>query len=248
LASNTQYLLVWLRNSTAQKEMRVEVLIVEDNEDLIENLYSFLEPRGYQLDCGRSGYAGLALVADNTYDAIILDVMLPGIDGYSLCKKIRHELRVKTPVLMLTAKDSIENRVQGFDSGADDYLIKPFSLVELDARIKALVRRVKNRFESNELVLGGLRYDLNTYHATRDGVAIVLTPIGHKLLSILMQESPRVLSREELERHVWGDNQPNSDALRTHIHTLRQSLDKPFNWNMLVNVPGLGYQLVCHVE
>lgn len=222
----------------------MRILIIEDNEDLIENLYSFFEPLGYELDCARSGYSGLALAAENKYDVIILDIMLPGINGYLLCSKIRNELRITTPVLMLTAKDSIENRVEGFDSGADDYLIKPFSLVELNARIKALVRRVKDKHLSLELSLGPLRVDLQKHEITRSGVNILLTPIGYKLLVKLMEEYPKVVSREEIEFYIWGNKGPNSDAVRTHIHTLRQLIDKPFNQKMVKTIPGFGYQMV----
>ena len=226
----------------------MRVLIVEDNEDLIDNLYGFLEPLGYELDCARSGYAGLAFVADNSYDAILLDIMLPGINGYDLCRKLRHELHVNTPVLMLTAKDSIDNRVEGFDSGADDYLVKPFSLIELDARIKALIRRASDYSRSSELRLGTLTLNPTTHSVTRDGVPIKLTPTGYTLLLKLMQTSPGIVSREDLERHIWGSDLPASDALRTHIHTLRQKLDKPFEAEMLKTVAGFGYQLIDPYE
>lgn len=226
----------------------MQILLVEDNIDIVTNIYAFLEPLGYKLDCAHSGYAGLALAADNTYEAIILDVMLPGLDGYTLCQKLRNELRLNTPILMLTAKDAVESRVQGFDSGADDYLVKPFSLMELDARIKALVRRAKEKYFNSELCLGPLKLDLETHKVTRSGVQLALTPISYKLLSILLQEAPRVMSRTELEKTVWGDDIPSSDALRTHIHTLRQSLDKPYDKNMLKTVAGFGYQLVNPYE
>ncbi len=222
----------------------MHILIIEDNPDIVANIYGYLEPLGYVLDSARNGFAGLSLVADNHYDAIVLDVMLPGIDGFHLCQKLRRELRQPTPVIMLTAKDTIEDRVAGFDSGADDYLVKPFSLVELEARIKALVRRSSGQQCQQEISLGPLKINFETCEVVRSGTPLKLTPTAYKLLKKLLQESPRVLSRAILERAVWGDDVPASDALRTHIHTLRQALDVPFDRPMLKTVSGFGYQLV----
>ncbi len=222
---------------------KYSVLVIEDNPDIVANIYGFLEPLGYELDTARNGFAGLSLAADNAYDVIILDVMLPGIDGFQLCRKLRAELRKPTPVIILTAKDSIDDRVEGFDSGADDYLVKPFSLVEMEARIKALIRRSRGLQCQQSLGLGPLQVNLETCEVTRNGVKLKITPIAYKLLIKLLQESPRVLNRAMLEREVWGDDVPNSDALRTHIHTLRQALDNPFDAPMLKTVQGFGYQL-----
>lgn len=222
----------------------MRLLIIEDNPDIVANIYGFFEPLGYQLDCAHNGYAGLAQAADNQYDAIVLDVMLPGLDGYQVCSRLRSELHVKTPVLMLTAKDAIEDRVEGFDRGADDYLVKPFSLIELDARLKALVRRSRDQHFSKQMQLGGLTFDPETHEVRREGVSLALTPTGFKLLHELLRASPKVLTKATLEHEVWGEDVPNSDALRTHIHTLRQVLDKPFAKPMLKTIAGIGYQLV----
>ncbi|RJX33707.1 MAG: DNA-binding response regulator [Oxalobacter sp.] len=223
----------------------MRILIIEDNADIVANLYAYLEPRGYTLDSAANGYGGLALAAQNEYDAVILDITLPGIDGLNLCRKLRDELRTATPVLMLTARDTIEDKVAGFDSGADDYLIKPFSLVEVEARIKALVRRARGtNVIGNALTVGDLSFDPSTLEAMRAGKPLSLTKTGYKLLGCLMREAPKVVPREKLEEEVWGDAPPDSDALRTHIHALRQAIDKAHPHAMLRTVQGVGYRLV----
>lgn len=222
----------------------MRVLIIEDNPDILANLYGFLEPLGYTLDSARNGFAGLSRAAENQYDVIVLDLMLPGLDGLEVCKKLRVELRQSTPVLMLTARDTLQDMVDGFERGADDYLVKPFSLVELDARLKALARRAQGAHLEAVMRVGPLQFDPTTYEAVRDKRRLELTPTGYRLLGALMRAAPRVLSKEALEREVWGDDPPESDALRTHIHALRQMLDKPFARPMLKTVQGVGYRLV----
>jgi len=223
----------------------MRILIVEDHPDILANLYGFLEPRGHQLDSARNGYGGLALASEHDYDVIVLDVMLPGLNGLELCHKLRTELGKPTPVLMLTARDSLSDKVAGFDSGADDYLVKPFSLVELEVRLKALVRRAASAHALHAtLRFGELRYDPEMQEASRAGVPVQLTRTGYTLLRCLLAAAPRIVSRETLEQAVWGDDRPDSDALRTHIHALRQALDKPFATPMLQTVAGVGYRLV----
>lgn len=227
----------------------MRLLIIEDNPDIVANLYEFFEPKGYVLDSAVNGYAGLGLAAQHDYDAVVLDVMLPGLNGLELCQKLRGELLDATPVLMLTARDTLADKVAGFDSGADDYLVKPFSLVELDIRLKALVRRARgNNPGSPVLRVGELSFDTSTYAAARAGRPLALTKTGYILLRCLMKESPRLVSRETLEQEVWGEDRPDSDALRTHLHALRQALDKPFPFAMLRTVPGIGYKLVSDDE
>lgn len=222
----------------------MRVLIIEDNPDIVANLYGFLEPLGYTLDCAASGFAGLACAAEGDYDAIVLDLMLPGLDGLDLCRKLRKDLRQATPVLMLTARDTVQDKLAGFESGADDYLVKPFSLPELDARLQALIRRARNTQVEAVLRLGELRFDPTTFEATRGGRRLELTPTGYTLLACLLRAAPRVVGRDTLEREVWGEEPPDSDALRTHVHALRQALDKPFAAPMLKTVQGIGYRLV----
>jgi len=222
----------------------MRILIVEDNTDILANLYGFLEPKGYTLDSARNGYGGLALASENTYDVIILDVMLPGLNGLELCQKLRAELLSTTPVLMLTARDALHDKVAGFDSGADDYLVKPFSLVELDVRLKALARRAGGQHAiSRELRFGPLVFDPDQQEAARDGVKVALTKTGYVLLRCLMAAAPRIVPREALEQAVWGEDRPESDALRTHIHALRQAIDKPFAFPLVHTIAGVGYKL-----
>ena len=223
----------------------MRILIVEDHPDILANLYGFLEPKGHVLDSARNGYAGLALASENDYDVIVLDIGLPGLNGIELCQKLREELAIRTPVLMLTARDSLSDKVAGFDSGADDYLIKPFSLVELDVRLKALVRRAEGQHAvSHTLRFGDLVFDPDTMEASREGQPVVLTKTGYILLRTLMSAAPRIVPRETLEHALWGEDRPDSDALRTHIHALRQAIDKPFDHAMLRTVAGVGYRLV----
>jgi len=223
----------------------MRILIIEDNPDIQANLYGFLEPKGHVLDSASNGYAGLALAAQNNYDVVVLDIMLPGLSGIEVCQKLRSELKNPVPVLMLTARDTLQDKVDGFESGADDYLVKPFSLVELEVRLKALVRRASgNNAASTLLRVGELTFDTDTYQATRNGQLLALTKTGYTILKCMMREAPKVVPRETLEHEVWGDDRPDSDALRTHIHALRQALDKPFAFPMLRTVPGLGFKLV----
>jgi DNA-binding response OmpR family regulator len=222
----------------------LNVLIIEDNADILANLYSYFEPLGYTLDNARDGFAGLAFAADGNHDVIVLDLMLPGLDGLEVCRRLRNELRRETPVLMLTARDTIDDKVVGLHSGADDYLVKPFSLAELDARLRALVRRSRRRTAGAPLRVGTLEFDPTTYQATREGRRLEFSPMGYRILGALMRANPAVVTREALEHELWGDDRPSSDALRTHIHALRQTLEKRFTKPMLITVPSIGYRLI----
>jgi DNA-binding response OmpR family regulator len=211
----------------------------------VANLYEFLEPRGFVLDHARTGHEGLNRARNGRFDAIILDVMLPGIAGTALCHRLRQDLRQATPVLMLTARDSLDDKLLGFASGADDYLVKPFLIAELEARIHALVRRSEGRLEHAVLVAGDLSFDTARYEVQRDGKRISLTPTGYKLLACLLQAAPRLVTRQELEHAIWGDDPPDSDALRTHLHALRQAVDKPFGYPIIRTIPGVGYRVAA---
>jgi len=220
----------------------MRILLVEDNRDILANLADYLELKGYSIDCAQDGLAGLQLATSQHYDLIVLDVMLPGLDGYSLCRRLREEARSSVPVIMLTARDQLDDRLQGFQSGADDYLLKPFALSELAARIEAVLRRSRGGAQ-RLLQVGDLSYDLDTLEVSRAGRRLKLNPLGLKLLALLMQKSPHVLRREMLEEALWGDDCPDSDSLRSHIHQLRQTIDKPFPTALLHTVHGVGYRL-----
>jgi DNA-binding response OmpR family regulator len=221
----------------------MRILLVEDNRDILANLADYLELKGYSVDCAQDGLSGLNLATSGHYDLLVLDVMLPGLDGYSLCRRLRDEARSAVPVIMLTARDQLDDRLQGFKAGADDYLIKPFALSELAARIEAVLRRSQGAAR-RLLQVADLSYDLDTLEVSRAGRRLKLNPLGLKLLALLMQKSPHVLRREALEEALWGDDCPDSDSLRSHIHQLRQVIDKPFPRPLLHTVHGLGYRLV----
>ncbi|PKN43672.1 MAG: DNA-binding response regulator [Deltaproteobacteria bacterium HGW-Deltaproteobacteria-18] len=220
----------------------MRILVVEDNPDILANLLDYLQLKGYTVDCAQDGLVGLHLAATQTHDLIVLDVMLPGIDGYQLCRRLREDARLDIPIIMLTARDTLDDRIQGFNTGADDYLVKPFALSELHARIQAVLRRTKGK-RSHELRVADLIFDVNTLQVTRAGRTLRLHPFGLRLLEILMRKSPAVIRREELERELWGDNCPDSDSLRSHIHQLRQIVDKSFDSPLLHTVHGIGYRL-----
>jgi len=169
--------------------------------------------------------------------------MLPRRDGLSVCKSLREEGHSDTPVLMLTARDTLEDKISGFNSGADDYLVKPFEIEELEARIRALVRRQFSKQPSEVLTVGDLTYDLNKLMVVRNGQQLQLSPISLKLLKILMEASPNVVTRREIEQFIWGDVLPDSDTLRSHMYNLRKSIDRPFSESLLHTLPSNGYRL-----
>jgi DNA-binding response OmpR family regulator len=223
--------------------VNASVLLIEDNADIAEMVGSYLESSGYRVDYAADGVTGLHLAVVNDFDVIVLDLMLPGMDGLTLCRKLRGDARNQTPLLMLTARDTQQDKIDGLDAGADDYLVKPFDIRELEARLRALLRRGRGAIGSELLQVADLRLDTGTLEVERAGQRISLTPIGLKLLTALMRASPRVVSRDELERAVWGDVLPDSDTLRSHLYTLRKSIDRPFDRALLHTLHGAGYRL-----
>ncbi|HRQ56097.1 MAG TPA: response regulator transcription factor [Azoarcus taiwanensis] len=225
----------------------MRILVVEDSRDILANIADYLALKGYEVDCAADGLSGLHLAATGNFDLIVLDVMLPGIDGYTFCKRLRESERSNTPVVMLTARDALDDRLTGFASGADDYLTKPFALSELVARIEAILRRSRGGGR-RRLEVDDLQLDLDTLEVSRAGRSIRLTPAALKLLTLLMQRSPAVVPRDVLEAELWGDSPPDSDSLRSHIHALRQQIDKPFERPILETVHGIGYRLASHAR
>lgn len=221
----------------------MRILIIEDNPDIAANIGDYLDDRGYTVDFAGDGITGLHLAVVNDFDAIVLDLALPGMDGLEVCRKLREEAGKDTPILMLTARDRLEDKLAGFETGADDYLVKPFALQEVEVRLNALVRRGK-RPARRVLEIGDLKYNLDTLTVERAGSEIELNPIGLKLLRCLMEASPNVVSRADLEQEVWGEEMPDSDSLRVHIHSLRSAIDKPFGTKMIQTRHGIGYRLV----
>lgn len=229
------------RMSAASEQTRL--LLVEDHLDIAEMVYDLMEQRGYIVDHAVDGVSGLRMATTEHYDVIVLDLMLPGMDGIELCRKLRLEARKDTPLLMLTARDTLDDKVAGLDAGADDYLVKPFAIKELEARVRALVRRRKGKIAPELLQIADLTVDTGTLEVKRDGNPLTVAPIGFRILTVLMKASPRVISRSELEREVWGDVLPDSDALRTHLYNLRKTVDKPFPKALLHTLHGAGYRM-----
>ena len=219
------------------------VLLVEDHRDIAEMVEAYLESKDYIVDYAPDGVSGLRLGENNDYDAIVLDVMLPGIDGLDVCRRLRQESLNDVPVLMLTARDTLSDKLSGFEHGADDYLVKPFDLEELEARLTALIRRHTRSISNDHLDVAGLSFDVTTLRVTRDGVQLTVNPIGLKILGLLMRRSPSVVLRRDIEREIWGNLPPDSDALRSHMYTLRKAVDKPFNTVLIHTVHGAGFRL-----
>ena len=219
------------------------ILLVEDHRDIAEMVYAYLEHRGYDVDYAADGITGLHLAVTNDYDVLVLDLMLPGMDGLDLCDKLRKEARRDTAVLMLTARDALQDKLAGLNAGADDYLVKPFEIQELEARVRALIRRRRGQIRTETLRVADLTLDTGTLEVRRGGKELSLTPIGLKILTVLMRASPRVVNRREIERAVWGDVLPDSDTLRSHVYNLRKQIDKPFDTPLLHTMQNTGYRL-----
>lgn len=222
----------------------MNLLLVEDNADLAANVGEFLESRGHVVDYAADGLSGLHLAAVNAYDAIVLDLGLPALDGLSLCRRLRDDVASAVPILMLTARDTERDKLAGFERGADDYMTKPFSSPELLARLQALVRRASGAVVVRILKVADLVMNLDSLVVRRGDCRLNLMPSSLRLLQHLMAASPRVLVRAEVERILWGDDPPDSDAaLRAHIHALRLAVDRGHAQKLVHTVHGIGYRL-----
>lgn len=221
----------------------MKILVIEDDADIASNIGQYFEDRGHRLDFAYNGNHGLELALGERFDLIILDLMLPGKDGVSLCREFRRRSRHDTPILMLTARDTIDDKIGGFEAGADDYLVKPFSLRELDARVHALTRRTRAPESAKIVCIGDLELNRATMQAMRDRQPIRLKPRAFRILEYLMDNADRVVSRQELIDHIWRDDPPDGDPLRVHIHHLRSKIDKPFDRELIHTVHGVGYRI-----
>src|SRR5512146_594641 len=216
-----------------------------ENRDLAENMFDFLEAKGHVVDAAGDGITGMHLALVNQYDAIVLDLMLPGMDGITLCRKLREEGGKDTPILMITARDSLDDKIVGLEAGADDYLVKPAELREIELRLRVLLRRSgEQTIVQKKLTVEDLNLDTLTCSVRRGDKTIDLPPIPYKILKILMMRSPQVVNRDEIEHAVWGEGRPDSDSLRAHVHLLRDLIDRPFERKLLRTLRGFGYQLV----
>lgn len=221
----------------------MHVLIIEDNRDLASNMFDFMEAKGHVVDAAGDGITGLHLAVVNDYDAIVLDLMLPGMDGITLCNKLRTEAGKNTPILMITARDELEDKIIGLEAGADDYLVKPAELREVELRLRVLQRRGGSLTQKRNMAVADLSLDPLTFTVKRGGAPILLPPIPYKILELLLARSPQVVARADIERAVWGEARPDSDSLRAHWYLLRELVDKPFRQKLLHTVRGFGYQL-----
>ncbi|EGU34949.1 two component transcriptional regulator [Vibrio sp. N418] len=220
----------------------MKILIVDDSHNVAETIADYLELEGMIIDCAYHGEAALKLVAEQHYDVIIMDIMMPKIDGISAVKKLRQEQFCNTPILFLTAKDSLDDKVAAFEAGGDDYLLKPFAMQELSLRVKALASRGP-RQDIGQLGFADITVNTQTDEVRRAGVVLKLSRIQRKILKELLRHAPAIVSRQELTDSVWGDDEPSSDALRSHIYGLRSALDKGFEQSRLETIHGQGYRI-----
>jgi DNA-binding response OmpR family regulator len=218
----------------------LNVLLVEDDLDLADTVVEYLELEGIRCIHGANGMAGLQLAKEGGYQVLLLDINLPRLDGLSLCEQLR-ALGDDTPILMLTARDGLNDKLAGFEAGTDDYLVKPFALQELVVRLNALARRRSGQVR--KLSCSDLEMNLRDKTVTRDSINVKLSPIGWRLLETLLRASPDVVSRQELEEAVWKDDLPDSNSLKVHIFHLRKAIDVPFSTPLLQTIAGHGFAL-----
>jgi DNA-binding response OmpR family regulator len=223
----------------------MRILLIEDQRDIAANIWDFLEHRGFVMDHAADGASGLRMALHGNYDVIVLDLGLPKLDGLDLCRELRTAQR-ETPVLMLTARDTLDDKLTGFAHGADDYVVKPFALKEVEARIRALLRR--GRQPGDVLRLGELTLDPVNAVATRNGQHLALTHAGFTLLELLLRRSPNVVRHAELANALWGEAGGDVTTLHTHLSVLRAALDRPFPNPLLHTVHGFGYRLAKQAD
>jgi DNA-binding response OmpR family regulator len=222
----------------------MNILLVEDNYNLALNIMEYLEANGNSVNYSTNGTSALDIALAHRFDIIILDIMLPGLDGFEFCKQLRASSHGDTPIIMFTAKDTEDYKVQGFNAGTDDYLVKPISLTELNLRIKAVVRRNKPEyFKNKHLTCDDLDYDSETRILKRGKEELSLNQMPLKILILLMRNPYRVVTREEIEREIWGDDIPDKEVLRSHIYAIRHEINKNGGPNILHTIRGVGYRL-----
>ena len=220
----------------------MKLLLVEDHPAIVQNLLDYLDPERYEVEVVTNGEEALAATADRRYDLILLDLMLPTIDGLTVCRRLRSEQGCDTPVLMLTARDTLPDRLEGFRAGTDDYLTKPFALEELEARICALSRRGPLR-DAGDLCVGPLSINVRRREVRREGRRVETSPTGFRILLALVKAYPNVVERDDMERLLWADQPPGPDALRAHVAALRKVVDKPFGEPLIETLYGVGLRL-----
>lgn len=224
----------------------MRILVVEDERGIADNIAEYLRQYSFAVDTAYDGDKGLEMARAHPYDIVLLDWMLPGTDGLTVCKTLRQEYP-QLGLIMLTAKDTVDDRVSGLDTGADDYIIKPFALKELMARIQSLLRRKYQSTQAssgNRLTVGDLTLDLSTQQAERGGKSIKLTRKIFQILELLMRNADKVVSKAEIEAHIWDASAELwSDVVRSHMQKLREKVDKGFAKPLIHTVHGTGYRL-----
>lgn len=224
----------------------LRILLIEDQRDIAANIWDFLELRGFVMDHAADGANGLRMSLEGGYDVIILDLGLPKLDGLDLCRTLRRAGH-DTPVLMLTARDTLQDKLTGFAEGADDYVVKPFAMKELEARIRALYRR--GRLQHGDLLrVADLVLDPVKFTVERAGQALTLTRAGFALLETLMRKSPNLVRHNDLAHALWGDGAGDIATLHTHLSVLRATIDRPFKAHLLHTVHGFGYRIAEQAE
>jgi len=222
--------------------LRYRVLIVEDEPTISENLYTYLEHVGFAPDAAYDGRSALQLLLDDQFDAVILDIGLPGRDGYQVLQTLRRERRSHVPVLVLTARSQLDDKLAAFDLGADDYLVKPFALPEVQARLQVMLRRGSQAWQDDRLVSGDLVYDPVSERVTVSGREIHLTKKSRSILKCLLLRAGSVVSRQTLEQLAWPDEPPTGEVLRSQIHLLRKALQEA-GFDGVETVHGRGWRL-----
>ncbi|MGO4221320.1 response regulator transcription factor [Lysobacter sp. TAF61] len=219
------------------------ILVVEDHSTIAELIGECLERIGYDVDFARDGVEALRRIDEDAYDLVILDRSLPRLDGIDVCRRISQRQGMRPSVLMLTAHESWADKVTGLEAGADDYLTKPFAPAELQARVTALMKRIRREVAGMVLQVADLTLDCESMRVHRSGVEIHLTPTGLRLLTILMRQSPRVVSREELVRALWRGEEPESDCLRSHLYQVRKAVDAGSSRPLVHTMLTAGYKI-----
>jgi DNA-binding response OmpR family regulator len=224
----------------------LRILLIEDQRDIAANIWDFLECRGFVMDHAADGANGLRMALDGSYDVIVLDLGLPKLDGLELCRALR-AAHHDTPVLMLTARDTLDDKLAGFAEGADDYLVKPFAMKELEARIHALHRR--GRRQQGELLrVADLTLDPVSLTVERAGQPLVLTHAALVLLELLLRRAPHLVRHTELSHALWGEDGGDIATLHTHLSVLRSIIDRPFDTHLLHTVHGFGYRIAEFID
>lgn len=220
----------------------MHILIIDDDAELAAAMAEFLELKGAECDFAYHGATGLNLACEHDFDVIVLDLMLPKINGFGVCQQLR-ERGCDTPVLMLTACDTHEEQLEGFNVGVDDYVVKPCSMPLLWARLQVLYKRNNPLYLKDILSVGDLTLYLKEHRACRAGDELKLTPTGWKILALLMRKSPNVVTRAELEDHLWPDGNVDTGNFNVQLHQLRKSVDKPYNRSLIHTLVGVGLTL-----